>query len=356
MINTTKTECESKLCYYDSATRTRFYHGMLLTDDHLRAEQEYHREALKRANRHLWGSGVVCGLKVEKIDASQQRGLCIRVQPGVALDCCGNLIEVCKCITVDLTKECEKRFGSDCMPAQSVEPIFKYLVLRYKEIESDPEPVLTPETDCSSATDKPSCNASKVREGFCIELSDECPCPEETPADEKGLMATLVRLSRNDRRAADLRYQQPKPQQAQQPPPPPPGGPAPGLEEGNFIDLPLPCSPCGCCESAVGLAKLTINCSEKTVKIEYECRRTIITPRLLSWLFSRIQPKHMSTEMSAVYQEMPDPAVANLAVAGVAVEAQGHEIRELKDTVEKQNKKVETFMKKAGRTGLPKKP
>src|SRR5262245_39619601 len=109
MINKTKTECETKLCY-DSATRTRFYNGMLLTDEHLRAEQYYFREALRRLTRHLFGWGVVCGLTIEK------KGLCIKVNPGIAIDCCGNLIEVCKCITLNLSKECDERYGSDCIP------------------------------------------------------------------------------------------------------------------------------------------------------------------------------------------------------------------------------------------------
>src|ERR1700720_3101294 len=138
MMNKTKTECETNLCQYNSAARTRFYNGMLLTDEHLRAEQNYHRETIKRLTRHLFGWGVVCGLTIEI------KNLCVKVQPGVAIDCCGNLIEVCKCITLDLSKECKERFGADCIPQTPQEPFKKYLVLRYDEKETDPEPVLTP--------------------------------------------------------------------------------------------------------------------------------------------------------------------------------------------------------------------
>jgi hypothetical protein len=350
MINKTKTECESKLCYYDSATRTRFYHGMLLTDDHLRAEQEYHREALKRVNRHLWGSGVVCGLQL--VGPKQgETGLCFKIEPGVALDCCGNLIEVCKCVTVDLTKECEKRYGPDCMPAQPLDPIVKYVVLSYKTIESDPEPVLASEGDCNSGSEKSNCNASKVREGFCVELWDECPCPEPMPEDDKGLMSLMGELGE---RASDAGQSQPRPKGPQQQTPGAQGTPAGQYE---LIDLPLPCSPCACCESAVGLGKVTIDCAKKMVKIEYDCRRTIITPRLLSWLFSRIAPKHMSAEMSSVYEKMPERSVANLTLASMVVEDQAYQIKQLKDTVGQQiHTEVEKSMKKAARTGLPKKP
>src|ERR1043166_9527408 len=101
-----KNECETKLCY-DGAKRTRFYNGMLLTAEHLRAEQTYHREALKRVVRRLFGSGIVCGLGVQY---GVTGGFCVTIQPGVAVDCCGNIIEVCKCIRVDLSKECKDRF------------------------------------------------------------------------------------------------------------------------------------------------------------------------------------------------------------------------------------------------------
>src|SRR5262245_23912356 len=177
MINKNNNECETKLCY-ESAIRTRFYNGMLLTDQHLREEQQYHREKLKRTNRHLFGAGIVCGLKVKSPDA----GLCVKIDPGVALDCCGNLIEVCKCITLDLSKLCREKFGHGCVESETNEDriIKKTLVLSYVETESDPEPVLTPAADCRSAGEESKCQKSKVREGFCIELWDEdqCPCME----------------------------------------------------------------------------------------------------------------------------------------------------------------------------------
>src|SRR5215475_11750335 len=112
MTTKTMTDCTTEgLCHYDSLTRTRFFHGMLLTDDHLRAEQAYHREAIKRINRHLWGSGIVCGLEVERTS-----GLCIKVHPGLALDCPGNVVEVCKCITIDLSEVCKKVYPGACVP------------------------------------------------------------------------------------------------------------------------------------------------------------------------------------------------------------------------------------------------
>ena len=347
MINKPNNECETKRCLYDSATRTRFYNGMLLTEEHLRTEQEYHREALKRVNRNLFGSGIVCGLRVER----QSNGLCIKVHPGVALDCCGNLIEVCNCITLDLAKECKDRYGTDCIPStqsqnQNQFIITKYLVLRYKEQLSDPEPVLTTPDDCKPAGEKPGCEASKIREGYCIELWDECPCPEKYQEPEKSLLVTLQETrgtyqqptnptpplpdpnqpqtpggqgGQGGQTQVDLNQRQAAMRQQQQP------DPASSLENKvECIELPLPCLSCGCCENtnAVGLAALKFDCKENTLEVEdCACRRYVISPRFLNWLLSRLQSvNYMPDEMKSVYQQLGHLPIAHAIATAVTFE------------------------------------
>lgn len=316
MITKNKTDCETNLCYYDTATRTRFFHGMLLTDEHLRAEQDYHRQARKRFNRHLFGSGIVCGLQVER----QETGLCIKVHPGAALDCCGNLIEVCKCVTIDLSKECKERYGSDCIPKLQDPKEFeitKYLVLRYKERETDLEPVLTPDNDCKSAGDKPDCQASRIQEGYCIELWDNCPCPETYTEPTKDLGAVL----RESRGAYQMQTATTtSPAGTSQVPPAPPAE-----QRKDCIDLPLPCPDCGCCESssAVGLAELKINCAENTLQIvNCTCRRYIISPRMLGWLLSSLQSQnYLPKEDADVYPLLGDLPTAHLLATAFTHEA-----------------------------------
>lgn len=355
MITKTKPECETKLCYYESATRTKFFHGMLLTDDHLRAEQDYHREARKRFNRNLFGSGIVCGLQVER----QETGLCIKVHPGAALDCCGNLIEVCKCVTIDLSKECKERYGSDCIP-KSQDPkefeITKYLVLRYEEKETDLEPVLTPDNDCKSASDKPDCQASKIREGYCIELWDNCPCPETYTEPTKDLAAVLRESRGNQLQAATT----PSPVGTN-----PQVPPAPLAEpRKDCIDLPVPCSDCGCCESlsAVGLAELKIDCAKNTVQIvNCTCRRYVISPRMLTWLLSSLQSKnYLRKENADVYTLVGDLPTAHLMATALSHEANSsaildHETR-LAALEEKSKNQVRQPTKPVGRVSSKKPP
>jgi hypothetical protein len=349
MINKTKTECETKLCQYDSLTRTRFYNGMLLTAEHLRAEQAYHRESLKRLNRNLFGSGIVCGLEVE----IQPRGLCLTVHPGVALDCCGNLVEVCKCVTVDLSKVCKDEYGSQCLPPPDPQNpdqnvINKYLVLRYDEKLTDPEQVFTPGDECKAAGEKTNCEASKIREGFCIELWDRCPCPEDYPEPNESLLETL----KKGRKAMS---QMPGGGSTPAPAPAPPGQGAANLRASmgrrgqlglasettdgrkDCIDLPLPCSSCGCCEdsNAVGLAKLKINCAQSTIEIvECECRRYVISPRLLVWLFSRFPlRRNIPAEMDDVYTHLGYRPVAQMMGTAVGFEKRGDTLREHEEKI-----------------------
>jgi hypothetical protein len=273
MTTKTKTDCTTKgLCHYDSLTRTKFFHGMLLTDEHLRAEQTYHREALKRVNRHLWGSGIVCGLEVESTS-----GLCIKVHPGLALDCHGNVLDVCKCLTLDLSDLCKKKYPDGCAPSGAA-PITTYLVLRYAEIAADPEPVLTPNDDCGTADQGTKCEASKYREGFCLEFCDKCPEPEPCAREEQGgkdpgqygsdkyasagFLASFLTLrqSTSPNVRDEMRRLQP-----------------------DCMTSP-PCPDCGCAESGVGLAKLEIDCDQNTVTVSCDCRQYVWSPRLLRWL------------------------------------------------------------------------
>jgi len=318
MNTNSKTLCETNLCYYQTATRTRFFHGMLLTDNQLRDEQEYHREARKRANRHLYGSGIVCGLSVEI------KGLCVTINPGVALDCCGNLIEVCKCITLDFSKVCEKQFGSDCPPRQQPatgEPHTKkrYLVLRYVEEEIEPAPVLTPDTDCESGAGKSKCSASKIREGFCVDLSDKCPCPSQA-VSQKTQFQLLKEASEHKQIAASRMMALGTDIEV------PPVFQIASSTVGNkaeCFDLPLPCTECGCCESAVALAVLEIDCENKTIKreTECECRRYVITPRMLNWVFSTLQHTYKPSDITALSAQIGDHASVNLFNASLTYEA-----------------------------------
>jgi hypothetical protein len=168
--------------------RPRFFAGQLLTEDDLQSLQDYTLAKNRLHNRHLFGAGVVCGLEVL---CDPCGGGHVAVQPGYALDCCGNDIVLdCK-LSLDINAMVrdlrrDQLGGYDCgdpcseqqqklniAAGKSVEnPLREYcLYVRYCETESDPVSPYAVDEPCSGQ----SCEASRIREGIRFEL--RCPAP-----------------------------------------------------------------------------------------------------------------------------------------------------------------------------------
>ena len=167
----TKDECKDEHCSYNDIKRTDYFHGMLMTERDFREEQIYHIEKRKLLNRMLHGWGVVCGLKVRPTNPPSPN---IIVEGGMALDCFGNEILVCEEQTVDLTvKPCATTAAYD--PCAQYVPESQdqalYVVIKYDERGTKPEPVYAPGGSCEEKT----CNFSRTQEGFCIEVWDYPP-------------------------------------------------------------------------------------------------------------------------------------------------------------------------------------
>ena len=73
--------------------RVNYATGVLLQADDFEAEQTYHRGRLAQLARHLLGFGTLAGLRVIR-PAAGDNLLELRVEPGLALDRHGRLIEV----------------------------------------------------------------------------------------------------------------------------------------------------------------------------------------------------------------------------------------------------------------------
>lgn len=97
--------------------RNKFFDGKFITAKDLIKEQQYIIEKNKLHNRML-GHGVVYGLKVKKAHPLETK---VIIEPGHAIDCCGNDIVVCTETVVDIAdkiKEC--RTGGECSDAGPV--------------------------------------------------------------------------------------------------------------------------------------------------------------------------------------------------------------------------------------------
>jgi hypothetical protein len=188
--NTEKCADKDKaVCDYNEFRRLRYFHGMLLDDKDFQAEQQYHAGKRRLLNRMLHGSGVVCGLDLK----GKKDGRWIEITSGLALDCSGNEIWVPKKQHIDLSSLLppkDKPKSAECKEEDNDGDIKTYYIgIRYEEKPTNPVSVYLPSGSCEEKT----CENSRYKEGFCIEIVD-C-CPEKYPA---GLLKSFCECEKGD--------------------------------------------------------------------------------------------------------------------------------------------------------------
>lgn len=149
--------------------RPRFFGGQLLTDKDLEAAQRYVIEKNKLHNRYLVGTGVVCGLAV-RCDPCCDGS--VTVEPGYAIDCCGNDIVLCQPETFNILDCLEKQRQEEepycgtkirTPKTRGDEPAKEYcLVIFYDEEPAKPITALIRDNGCSNTR----CEPSRIRETF----------------------------------------------------------------------------------------------------------------------------------------------------------------------------------------------
>ena len=88
-------------------TTAKFGPGMLLQDDDLEQLSKYTQELSRLMMRSLFGCGVVCGLVVS---TDTRCGLVIKVADGLALDCCGDPVQVPQPMLIPVNPGCDPDF------------------------------------------------------------------------------------------------------------------------------------------------------------------------------------------------------------------------------------------------------
>lgn len=98
------TEDADPLFKQPRAERPAFATGLLLDAQDFTDEQTYHRGRLARALAFLAGGGTLAGLRVEYVPPATGQVEEIRVQPGLAVDRLGRLVELLRpaCIRLDV--------------------------------------------------------------------------------------------------------------------------------------------------------------------------------------------------------------------------------------------------------------
>jgi len=149
-----------------------FTAGQLLYDHDLAVMAEYTREITRLMLRSLFGCGVVCGLCVTvDVDCGK---LVVRVSPGVAIDCEGDLVHVTKAITIKIDPACGR------------EPFPDRLWVLLRGFEKCCAPRVT---ECSSDEDDVTSACTREQYWHEVQLRAElpecvCGCAEREDADK----------------------------------------------------------------------------------------------------------------------------------------------------------------------------
>lgn len=185
------TSCDATCgCNEGLLVQPHFFAGQLLTDDDLQALTNYVVTKHRLHNRFVVGSGVSCGLALTCHPCGQGK---VIVQPGYAIDCCGNDIWVPCSVELDINAMVRdlkfKQLGHDCgdpcakdpkngqekTRKDCDEPTDRYcLYLRYCEQPTDPIAPYNQDESCNTT-----CQPSRLREGYNFEL--RCPEEEDCP-------------------------------------------------------------------------------------------------------------------------------------------------------------------------------
>ena len=280
------TDGDKTFCEVNEFSRMRYAHGMLLDDKDFQSEQQYHVSKRKFLNRMLHGAGVVCGLAMK----GNKDGQSIEVTPGLALDCAGNEIWVSQPVKVDLTSILPPRNArgeSECAEPVTAKPDTYYIGIRYDEKATNPVAIYLPSGGCDERT----CENSRYREGFCIEVTE---CCVEKPF--KGLLSSQIELLNADSSGDNQNALAPSPAQPTRPEATCGHCTDNDLtgkkldvcqELEKFCEQPVPCPHCCSCDKPchVVLGKITVNEDLRLQTVcNNDCRRYVFTANLFQSL------------------------------------------------------------------------
>lgn len=153
--------------------RVRYYFGQRLGVLELGDEAMYHSGKLAFHNVRLHGSGVVCGLRVERMAPAVGTGpasTVLRVSRGAAIDPCGREIVVGLDQCIDIAAWFARNRARPALSGWKAGTTQRArLAVRYRECPSDPSPA--PRDPCGC--DNGGCEYGRVREGFELALFAE---------------------------------------------------------------------------------------------------------------------------------------------------------------------------------------
>jgi hypothetical protein len=161
--------------------RVNFFNRQLLTADDMTTDRDYFIAKLRRHNRFLHGTGVVCGLvvKAAPVTGTPWR---VAVSSGYALGPYGDEIFVGEPVYFDLSACASSGMTSPCEPSVIVSGAAGtsstvYLAIQYAECLARPVQVASSGCGCDSDP----CQYSRIRDSFQIQCLATLPAQPALP-------------------------------------------------------------------------------------------------------------------------------------------------------------------------------
>lgn len=148
-------------CGLHTPARNTYFDGKLLTSRDFQAEQDYNRGHRQMHNALLHGTGVVCGLQLVQHPTQSCRDKFMVLEPGMALDCCGQEIIVSEPVLVRIAKATDPDTNPDLAEALTGEKHL-FIAIRRCDEGAEPLPVLLPGCDGESGATE----FGRVLEGY----------------------------------------------------------------------------------------------------------------------------------------------------------------------------------------------
>ncbi|MFF5289013.1 YncE family protein [Paractinoplanes globisporus] len=160
-------------CDIPQLARNNYFTGKFMTGRDFTDEQRYLLGKVRRHNRYLHGSGVVCGLTVSQHQNPACRDRFVRVAPGVAVDCCGREILVSEEEIVDLRALAIQAWQRDHGPGAPFDnqPHAVRLCVRYHECAIEEVPALFDECGCADD----GCQPNRILDSYRFEAHLDPP-------------------------------------------------------------------------------------------------------------------------------------------------------------------------------------
>jgi hypothetical protein len=174
-----ETKIESCLpCGPHQPQRDNYFDGQMLVARDFTSEQDYHRGHRQMHNALLHGTGTVCGLKVVAHPSEDCRPEFAVLEPGYALDCCGQEIVVPRRVLIPIKQMID---ADPDLAAALTGSADLFIAIRRCDEGAEPVPQILP--GCEGA-DGPT-QWSRIAEGFAFTLFARAPgevAPVEIPA------------------------------------------------------------------------------------------------------------------------------------------------------------------------------